>query len=153
MSAAASCSSASLAHDPTDRQASAYDPAIQQAEAVRASLRPIKFFLYDGHDLGVPGFSLQDTLDQMRDSGCLFATPRKGMAHYLAEYYFLRALSTHRWRVFRTDEAVVLVVPLLLSVELRGLCPWYNSSSERQALLAHRAWRTRRAEHLLVGSD
>lgn len=124
---------------------------IEQAEEHRSSLPAVPFFIYDAAE--IPGFSLMQTLDRMRDE-CLFSTPPKGMAHYLGEYYWLRALHDHQWRVMDPAKATVLVLPLLLSIELRRICsPWYNSSMVQRAILAHPSWRTRRSDHLLVALD
>ena len=124
---------------------------IRDSEAYRATLPAVPFYIHDG-DTFRPGFSLIRTLDRMA-AQCLFSTPPRGMAHYLGEYYFLRALSTHRWRTQDIGHAKVLIVPLLLSIELRNICPWYNSSADRAALFSQRAWRDRRSDHLLLALD
>ena len=120
---------------------------ITRAEKARLSLPAVPFYVYDGDS--IPGFRLDQMLEGVE--GCLLSRGKQkasttGMQHYMGEYLFLRSLLGHRWRVHAPQDAAVLVLPLLLSMELRGICATsFNGTAIRRAILSHVLFSTRRS--------
>ena len=84
--------------------------ADDELEALRVTLN-LPFYLYDGPDF---------------DDGSWFAPCARGLRgetyvedQYSGEYYFLRQLREHRWRVRVTATALLFVVPLYVNAALQ----------------------------------
>lgn len=79
-------------------------------ERVRARAPPVRFYLYDEPVLPV---SVRRELDRVERCG-MFG-PSGKQYHYGGEYWFLRSLIDHPWRVANASEAELLVIPSLFS--------------------------------------
>ena len=123
------------------------------ADASRASL-DLPFYLYEGPDF---------------DDGRWFEPCSKGLRgerveedQYSAEHYWLRQLSTHRWRTRDPDAALLFVVPLYLNAALQPSVRGLSCNGTHHQLLLDRTARAveaglpyRRhlgADHMLVAN-
>lgn len=135
---------------PHDPQWEAQD-VIQAIEKVRRNLR-VPFFIYDAADIGV---SLDAELAKMDGCGIL---SQRGL-FYSGEYWFLKAASTHPWRVRNASEADILVVPGLINFEKQpgaaGPATFSCSGITPHRLIAERVrrtptWQERSQDHVFV---
>lgn len=96
--------------DPSDLSWTAHD-AISAIEAARSThVAPVKFYMYDAPLLPT---SVEAELEVMRK--CRVTEKNY---HYGGEYYFLKQLVNHRWRVSDPADAALLVVPSLASFQV-----------------------------------
>lgn len=140
---------------PHDSSWSAHE-AIEIIERTRSQLvKPVPFFLYD--EPLIPT-SVAAELKKMETCGAARQT-----YHYGGEYWFLRQLVNHRWRVRKPEDAELLVVPSLATYQIpRGpagglraqYCRGLTSISSITAAIGRtEMWRTRQHDHVYTGLD
>ena len=127
-------------------------------ERVRARAPPVRFYLYDAPVLPV---SVRRELAKVERCGVF--GPSGKQYHYGGEYWFLRSLVDHPWRVANASEAELLVIPSLHAFQVprgrggapkstfcRGLTP---QTAITGAIMRTHEWRTRKADHVYVSLD
>lgn len=112
----------------------------------------VPFYLYDAD---VHGYDLGSVVAQMAANASCRAI--LDLHQYAApEYWFLRRLVSHPWRVAQPADARVLVLPLLLSLEAHGYCEaahLLDSTRVMRRIRATASWHTRQTEHVFVALD
>ena len=155
----ASCSSqsATTLFPPSSLSWRARD-AIDAIESIRKTVR-VPFFLYDNITIkNNKTFSVTHEIATLERCN----TPAY-QYHYGGDYWFLRQLIDHRWRVYDPSEAELYVIPSTLSHQVakgpgggprgqycRGLTP---QASVMAAIGRSDAWRTRQRDHVYIGLD
>ena len=123
---------------------------IHAVEAVRAQLR-VPFYIY-GPDVGLPNVeSLLAKLSKcMTGMGGGHRKSNTNMRYYArGEYWFMKSIVKHPWRVNNTDDASILVVPDF--PDLQGGCPGLTPHTTLvKAVLKTRTWQLRSRDHLFV---
>jgi hypothetical protein len=120
---------------------------IRAWEEHRARHTPaVPFYIYDG----LPGFNLLETISAIGQ--CTSKLSSEQLQH-AGEYFFLRALSTHRWRVQSPRQAALFVLPFMPTFELRNTCTGYNTTALQQQIVQTRTWREHRRSHLLLSTE
>mmetsp|Transcript_35096 Transcript_35096/g.88264 ORF Transcript_35096/g.88264 Transcript_35096/m.88264 type:complete len:561 (-) Transcript_35096:179-1861(-) len=120
---------------------------IREWEAHRAQHAcRVPFYIHE-----VPALNLSEVLSNVGE--CIARAPGVSHLQHSGEYYFLRDLSTHRWRVPSPAAASLIILPFLPMFELRDLCEGYSTASVQRQILQTQAWRDRRADHLLLSTD
>ena len=140
---------------PSSHAWSARD-VITAVETARAKLiKPVPFYIYDAPILPT---SIEAELDAMKACGAAAKN-----YHYGGEYWFLKQLQNHRWRVSNPDDAQLLVVPSLANFQAargraggirlmycKGLTPIEKIAA---ALSKTPTFRARLKDHVYVGLD
>ena len=137
--------------NPNDRSWRAKD-VITAIEAARRLLR-VNFYMYDRD---IPG-GTDVAKEVAKIDKCVAAgldSQQRELPQYSGEYWFVKSLLAHPWRVFRPAEAEILVVPVFLSFELhqgcRGLTPAHKTL---RAINRTGVLQARLRDHLYVAQD
>lgn len=137
--------------DPKDRSWRAKD-VITAVEAARQSLR-VNFYMYDRDIPGGTDVAKEVAkIDKCVAAG--LASQRRELAQYSGEYWFVKSLLVHPWRVFRPAEAEILVVPVFLSFEHHRGCPGLTPAHKTlRAINQTGELQARLNDHLYVAQD
>lgn len=139
--------------NPNDRSWRAKD-VITAVEAARRLLR-VNFYMYDRDIPGGTDVAKEVAkIDKCVAAGLDSRTFATELPQYSGEYWFIKSLLAHPWRVFRPAEAEILVVPVFLSFELhqgcRGLTPAHKTL---RAINRTGVLQARLRDHLYVAQD
>ena len=142
------CSHASLRPFARDDPTWSADELIRRVGRMRSEQR-VPFYLYDADMLD----GINITRELRKVEACRIVHKSGDDYQYtIAQYYFMRSVATHPWRVRSADQADVIVIPGIPDMKHR--CPALVSHEEIAAAVQKSAiWQARPRDHLYVSSE